>query len=218
MQLSDWRNGHYIIDLGKMLDISEALEIPQYTESVVQHLPNVSSIQDSRPQGSPPSSSFASQQDDTSPTSVISSVFTDTSHTMGASSQNTSPTTTTSQDSSISPTSSTNSSGNSKPSPVICRACSKEFKGNYQDAMSNLRRHRRESPRHNENHGVKCPRPECQDKRRMRSDNLKKHLLDFHKMSDLPPDELQGIIDRCKAEAKVRGHGDGTHRCRSRAG
>ena len=85
---------------------------------------------------------------------------------------------------------------NATTSRIICPICSKEFKGNLQDAKSNLRRHLRNSPRHTREYSLKCPMPECEKKSRMRSDNLGKHLQNIHKISS--KSERQSIIGQCR--------------------
>ena len=77
-------------------------------------------------------------------------------------------------------------------SEVSCRACSMIFKGSFQDAMSNFRRHLRTSSRHNKYTGLKCPLPECHTRRSMRSDDLGPHLFNFHRISS--GQERQTII------------------------
>lgn len=57
----------------------------------------------------------------------------------------------------------------------------------------------RESRRHNKNTGLKCPQPECRMKPPMRSGNLKRHLLDFHKMSR---SEIQAAKDEAISSAR----------------
>lgn len=74
--------------------------------------------------------------------------------------------------------------------------------------MTNLRRHRKNSCRHNKEANLKCPMPECANL--MRSDNLKGHLLGKHKMSD--KSEIQKYIDMAK---RLSGRGvDGNGRAR----
>lgn len=94
---------------------------------------------------------------------------------------------------------------------LSCRACSIEFKGSPRHALSNLVRHMRTSPRHNNNadNGVKCPQPECSKKNPMRFDNLNRHLQAHHKMSSLS--ERQKIIKNARLSAK-RVDSDGVSR------
>ena len=68
-------------------------------------------------------------------------------------------------------------------SATYCPVCSAKFTGTPRDIASNLRRHLRTSPKHNENPGHKCPQPECRTKPPMRADNLGRHLQHVHKMS-----------------------------------
>ena len=84
-----------------------------------------------------------------------------------------------------------------------CRACCKAFTGSPQNANSNLRRHLRESPRHNKNVGLRCPQPECRTRRPMRSDNLKSHLLLTHTIASAS--ERQKILDECKLNRDLKG-------------
>ena len=120
---------------------------------------------------------------------------TNSSHTAGASSYTSSPTNT--SQASTSPTSPY--PGTPTTPAIRCRACSLTFSGTPQDAMSNYRRHIRTSRRHNRKAGVKCPMPECAKNSPMRSDNLKGHLQNKHKMnSDV---ERQRYIDMAKESA-----------------
>ena len=114
---------------------------------------------------------------------------------INASSKATSPDTL-SQDS-ISPT----SAPPDTPSAVVsCPACSKTFKGNQQDAKSNLQRHLRTSRRHNNKQtGLKCPMEQCRDKARMRCDNLGPHLINVHGISDKV--EREAVVYECKVAA-----------------
>ena len=84
-------------------------------------------------------------------------------------------------------------------SVISCLSCSKVFAGSPQDARSNLQRHLRESRRHNKNAGRKCPRPECVLRSPMRSDNLRQHLQNLHKMT---LSEANVVIDEIKASAR----------------
>ena len=84
-------------------------------------------------------------------------------------------------------------------SVASCKSCSKVFAGSPQDAKSNLQRHLRESRRHNKNAGRKCPQPECVSKSPMRSDNLRQHLQNLHKMS---LSDANVVIDGIKASAR----------------
>ena len=84
-------------------------------------------------------------------------------------------------------------------SVTSCLSCSKVFAGSSQDAEFNLQRHLRESRRHNKNAGRKCPQPECVLKTPMRSDNLRQHLQNLHKMS---LSEANVVIDEIKASAR----------------
>ena len=95
---------------------------------------------------------------------------------------------------SISPTSPDSSTPTT--SGISCMACSQMFRGSPTNARSNYLRHLRESPRHNSNAGLKCPLPECAERRSMRSDNLGTHLQRVHKMS--LKSERQSIIQISK--------------------
>ncbi len=90
------------------------------------------------------------------------------------------------------------------PIVVRCQACSKEFKGSPVEANSNFRRHLRETPRHNKNAGLRCPQPECRTRRPMRSDNLKPHLMNIHRITSAS--ERQRILDECRSSVKRTDH------------
>lgn len=132
---------------------------------------------------------------DFSPTSAMSGISTDSSKRPDVSTE-TSSLTAWSQ-SPFSPTSLAPETPTT--SVVSCSSCSKVFKGSPQDAQSNLTRHYRESRRHNKNAGRKCPQPECVSRTPMRSDNLRQHLQNLHKLS---LSEANVIIDEIKASAR----------------
>ena len=100
-------------------------------------------------------------------------------------------------------------------SAVVCRPCSKVFKGRQADAISNLRRHLRTSLRHNKTGTLRCPLPECRTKASLRPDNLGPHLLHFHKISS--SSERQEIIQNSQLSAR-RKDSDGKIERRSSRG
>ena len=218
MQSSDfgchpsWRKDHYLDDLDNILKISQGLDRQKSEESTVKHWSNsgVHAVMTEQPMLDSPTSLFSSSTKadtlDSSPTSAMS-----WSSTTEPRSHTTSPTTT--SEVSISPTSPNFSTPTT--SPVICRACSRVFKGSQQDATSNLRRHLRTSLRHNRTGNLKCPLPECRAKASMRSDNLGPHLLKFHKMSSSP--ERKKIIEDSRLSA-MRVDSNGKIRRRSSRG
>lgn len=228
---SDWRDAHYVYDLDRVLEILKSLDREQSNEFELKRSPSTSVLALTRHE--PPSldspvpwSSISNGADtlDSSPTSPMSWTFTGSSHTVEDNSQTTSPTdisqatmeansqTTSPTDISQATVSPTSLDSNSPTPPVVsCPACSKVFKGTLQDAMSNRRRHLRESPRHNKDSGLKCPQPECSKRPRMRPDNLKPHLLKVHKMSSLS--ELERIVKNARL---MRMDSEGVSRRRSR--
>ena len=195
------RNDYHVGGLDRILSISKGLNKPQSPESAIKpwshaHVSGVMHGEHTVLESpiSMSSTTYGFDTPNSSPNDLISPISTNSSHTLDFGSQNTSPNLL-SQDS-ISPTSP--DSGN--PTTYrFCRACTKEFKGSLEYAKSNYRRHLRESPRHNKNHGLKCPRPECSAKPPMRSDNLKGHLRNVHKLSSK---EALSIIDSCKSRRK----------------
>ena len=74
-------------------------------------------------------------------------------------------------------------SANSTKSRVTCQACSLQFSGTPQDAMSNLHRHLRTSPRHIKDAGFKCPMSGCENKKPLRSGDLGSHLQNSHRIT-----------------------------------
>ena len=135
---------------------------------------------------------------DSSPTSAMSCTSTGSSKRPELSSGNTSLTTLSQAFASVSPTSLAPNTPTT--STVSCPSCPKEFKGKrQQDAKSNLQRHIRGSHKHNKNAGRKCPLPKCRAKDPMRSDNLRPHLQNFHKLS---PSDTNDIIDQIKSSAR----------------
>lgn len=193
----DWRNDYYVDDLNRVLEISGAFDREQNCESAVKHWADTSVlavVRREQPILDSPTSLFSTSNGahtlDSSPTSAMSLTSTGSTHTAEVDSCTTSPTT--KAQASISPT----SLDSSNQTTLYCRACSKKFTGSLQDAKSNLRRHFRETPRHNSTFGLKCPMSECERKNRMRSDNLGMHLQNVHKMSS--KSDRQCIIDQCK--------------------
>ena len=183
---------------------SEALDRRQSNESAVKYWPNT--CEPLRMSGEQPSmldsptSPFSTSKEaatpDSSPTSVMSWTFEDSSQTAEANSYTTSPT----DISQASISSTSPDSNNPTVSAIGCRACGLNFKGSLQNARTNLRRHYRASSRHkNKNAGLKCPLLECRDRNRMRSDNLGPHLQNVHGMSSKP--ERQKIIAQSKLSA-----------------
>lgn len=212
----NWRDPYHVDDLDKILNI---LEIPDREQSNIfafKQWPSTAGLARVRrdhpildkPLPSLPSPSDGTGSLEPSPHSSMSWTPTNSSYTAGASSHTTSPTN--ASQASASPTSPY--SGTPGNSVVRCRSCSLEFKGSLQDALSNLRRHLRSSRRHNRKAGLKCPLPECN--RLMRSDNLKGHLQNKHKMSD--ESERQRYIEYAKRSSAVAVDGNGSARRTSR--
>ena len=210
----DWRNDCYVKNLDKVLEIlkisdrGESIALPASQRSNTSDLARGflnHPVLDSLP-------SLASTDDGTgslepSPNSVMSWMSTDNSHTAAASSQTTSPTNT--SQASVSPTSP--DLGNPTSPVISCLACSKKFKGSPQDAMSNYRRHLRTTRRHDRKAGLKCPMPECVTNIPMRSDNLKGHLRNKHKMDSEA--EIQRNYDIARSSAMtVDSNGRRRHR------
>ena len=214
----NWRDSYLVEDLDKVLEILEIRDGQQPNVFAVNQWPNTGGLARVRWDDpildkalpSLPSTSDVSGSFEPSPTSFMSWTPTNSSHTAGASSHTTSPTNTSQV--SASPTSP--SSGTPKTSVVSCRSCSKVFKGSLQDALSNYRRHLRTSRRHNSKGGLKCPMPECAEKKPMRSDNLKGHLQNKHKMSDEP--ERERYIETAKRSSAMAVDGNGRSRRTSR--
>ena len=199
----NWRDRHHVVDLDKVLGILEFQDRQQCNVSAVNQWPNTGGLARVRrhhpildkPLPSLPSMSDGTSSLEPSPNSSMPWTPTSSSYTAGASSHTTSPTNI--SQASASPTSPY--SGTTTSSVVRCGACSKEFKGNPQDAISNLRRHLRTSRRHDRKAGLKCPMPECAKNTSMRSDNLKGHLQNKHKMSS--DVERQKYIDIARESA-----------------
>ena len=205
---SKWRTDHLLVDLDTILQISQSSARPQPSEPNTQQHPTtptstLASRRRQRPNlNSPISSSCPSDGTRTlqSTPTTINTWSTETPRTEAFSSQATSPATL-SQDA-ISPTP---SSPDSPTTALSCLSCQKTFSGKPENAKSNLTRHLRTSPRHDKNQGLKCPFEDCRDKDRMRSDNLKPHLLTVHK---IPSDQVPAIVDKCRASlSRVNSNG-----------
>lgn len=213
---SDWRNDYYFDDLNRVLKILGAFGREHNCNSAVKHWAGISVlavIRREQPIVDSPttlcSTSNGAHTLDSSPTSVMSLTSTGSTHTAEVDSCTTSPTII--SQASISPTS---------PDPknlttLYCRACSRKFTGSPQDAKSNLRRHFRETRRHNKNAGLKCLQPECHTRPPMRQDNLEPHLLKVHKMSS--PEERREAKEKSRLLAPKM-DSDGTLRRRPRRG
>ena len=184
----NWRDRYHVDNLDKVLDILEIRDRQRSTVIGINQWPNTGGLGRGRrdhpildkPLPPLPSTSDGTGILNSSPNNFMPWTPTNSSHTAGASSHMTSPTNT--SQASASPTSP--SSGTPTSSVVSCLSCSLEFKGSPQDAISNLRRHIRTSRRHDKKAGLKCPMPECANNKTMRSDNLKGHLQNKHRMSD----------------------------------
>lgn len=205
---SDWysssRNAQYMVAVDKVLETmgEQKLTKCDSIESALDARPGSSGsevISPNQPDLYSPSpwSSISNKAMtlDSSPTSAMSCTSTGSSKRPELSSGNTSLTT--SSQASVSPTSLAPNTPTT--STVSCRSCSTEFTGRQQDAKSNLQRHFRESHKHNKNAGRKCPLPKCRAKDPMRSDNLRPHLQNFHKLS---PSDTNDIIDQIKSSAR----------------
>ena len=203
-----WRDDYYVDSCDKVLEISKGSDNPQLDESTVNLCQN-SSVLARVPREhpildlptSPSSTGNGGSALESSPDSVMSFTFTGSPQTSEFDSYTTSPTTI--SQASISPTSPDSSTQTT--SGVSCKFCSRVFKGNPQDAASNLRRHLMQRK-------LKCPMPECETKDPMRSDNLGPHLQNFHKMSS--KSERQDIIrERKVAARRVDSKGNPRRRC-----
>ena len=199
---SSWRNAQYMVEVDKVLETLREQHRLDATESTLIPSPDSSGLKVISPRqlvlDSPaPWSSISNRAMtlDSSPTSGMSWISTGSSNRTDVST-GTNSLTTLSQ-SSLSPTSLAPETPTT--SVTSCLSCSKVFTGSPQDAKSNLQRHLRESKRHNKNAGRKCPQPECHMKPHMRSDNLRQHLQNFHKMS---LSEANVIIDKIKSSAR----------------
>lgn len=212
---SSSRNAQYKIEVDRLLetlreqdrsDSSEYGLTPSPDSSGFQMIPPNQLVLDSPAPWS--SISNRAMTLDSSPTSAMSWISTDSSKRPDTST-GTNSLTRMSQ-SSFSPTSLAPETPTT--SVASCRSCSKVFLGSPQDAKSNLQRHLRESRRHNKDAGRKCPQSECHLKPHMRSDNLRQHLQNFHKMS---LSEANIIIDQIKSSAR-RVENDGIPRRKPR--
>lgn len=198
-----WRNEHYIVDLNRLLETPKQEDRYDLIEFSPKLSPDTRGFEAISPNqlvlDSPaPWSSISNgaRTPDSSPTSDMSWTFTGSSMRPEVNTRGTSLTAL--SQASISPTSLAPDTPTS--SVVSCRACSREFKGNPQDARSNLQRHLRNSRRHKTSAGLKCPQLECRIRPAMRSDNLGPHLQNFHKMSS--PSKRKSIIDESKLSAR----------------
>ena len=193
-----WRDQYYIADLKDIMDVSGELERHQELDFAPDHRLVTSVHAVIRPStellASPTSLSSRSTGTFTvgsSPTSLTTRTSMDIGQKDEVSTQMTSPTS--ASQFSTSPTSPT---CNVPTSDVeICPTCGEKFKGKQADARSNLARHLRTSPKHNDDPGFKCPEPDCQAKP-MRSDNLGPHLKRRHGLTS--PSELEQAIKKSR--------------------
>ena len=214
----NWRDRCHVDDLDKVLDILEIQDRQQSNAFALNLWPNTGGLVRVRrdhpilnkPLPSLPSTSDGTGSLEPSPNSSMSWTPTNSSHTAGASSHTTSPTNT--SQASASPTSPY--TGTPTSSVVSCRSCSKDFTGTLQDATSNYRRHLRTSRRHDKKAGLKCPMLECAKRSSMRSDNLKGHLQNRHKMSE--ESERLKYIELAKRSSATAVDGNGRSRRTSR--
>ena len=197
------RNDHYIDDWNRVLEISGILDRQRLREPNVQRWPDTSVLAVTRRQQQTvdpitPLSSTSKGSDvlDSTPSSAMSWTLTSSPYTADFDSNITSPTTI--SQASISPT--TPNYTDPTTSIVRCPACSLTFSGARQDALSNLNRHLRNSRRHNINNtGLKCPMSGCENKKRMRSDNLGPHLRKIHDIKSKAG--VKRIVDGAKLSA-----------------
>lgn len=193
-----WRDQYYIADLKDIMDISGELERHQGLDFASEHWLDTGVLAVIRPSteilASPTSVSPRSTGTFTvssSPTSLTTRTSMDICPKDEVSTQMTSPIS--ASQASTSPTSPTCSVPTSYVE--ICPMCEEKFKGTQADARSNLNRHLRTSPKHNEDPGLKCPEPDCRAKR-MRSDNLGQHLKRKHGITS--PSELEQAIKKSR--------------------
>ena len=199
---SSWRNAQYMVEVDKVLetlkeqdrlDSTELALIPGLDSSGFEVISPNQPVLDSPAPWS--SISNRAMTLDSSPTNAMSWMSTGSSNRPDVST-GTSSLTALSQR----PFSSTSLAPETPTTSVpSCLSCSKTFTGSLPDAKSNLQRHLRESRRHNKDAGRKCPLPECRLKPPMRSDNLRQHLQNFHKMS---LSEANIIRDQIKSSAR----------------